>query len=42
MGEFLTQRDKIKMKIKITGMIIMNLEIFDQNFIFFGQVKLLK
>jgi hypothetical protein len=40
MGEFFTQGDKSKMKIKITWVIIMNLEIFYENFIIFGQMEL--
>jgi hypothetical protein len=31
-----------KIELKSTGVIIMNLEIFDENFIIFGQVELLK
>jgi hypothetical protein len=38
--EFLAQGDRGKIRIK--GMIIMNLEIFDENFRIFGQVELLK
>jgi hypothetical protein len=30
------------MELKITGVITMNLEIFDENFRIFGQVELLK
>jgi hypothetical protein len=35
-NEFLMQGDRGKSEIKITGVIIMNLEIFDENFIIFG------
>jgi hypothetical protein len=31
-----------KIELKITGVIIMNFEIFGENFIIVGQVKLLK
>jgi hypothetical protein len=30
------------MELKITGVIIMNLEIFDENFMIFGQGEILK
>jgi hypothetical protein len=40
--KFLTQGDKGKNRIKIIGVIILNLGIFGENFMIFGQVKLLK
>jgi hypothetical protein len=40
--EFLMQGGRGKSEIKIIEMIIMNLKIFGENFIIFGQVELLK
>jgi hypothetical protein len=40
--KFLTQGGREKNGIKITGVIIMNLGIFGENFRIFGQVELLK
>jgi hypothetical protein len=39
-NKILIQRGRGKMELKITGVMIMNLEIYDENFMIFGQVEL--